>query len=181
LKIVSPDILHKSDAGGVKIKLRTENEIRQGFNAIIKNAAAFNPNADIRGVLVSSMAEDGVEVIIGTKYDDQFGPIIMYGLGGIMVEILKDVSFRVLPITPTNARRMIEQTKSYPILDGARGKPPLDKKSVRRLLMLCSEIAEAYPEIHEMDLNPVIVHEKGLSIVDARVILKSDDPPPLKG
>ena len=174
LKIVSPDILHKSDAGGVKIKLRTEKEIRQGFKEIIKNAAAFNPKADIRGVLVSSMAKEGVEVIIGTKYDDQFGPIIMYGLGGIMVEILQDVSFRVLPITPTNARRMIEQTKSYPILNGARGKPPLDKKSVRRLLMLCSEIAEAYPEIHEMDLNPVIVYEKGLSIVDARIILKSD-------
>ena len=177
LKIVSPDILHKSDAGGVKIKLRTEDEIRRGFKEIIENAAKFNPKADIRGVLVSSMAHAGVEVIIGTKYDDQFGPIIMYGLGGIMVEILKDVSFRVLPITPTNARRMIEQTKSYPILDGARGKPPLDKKSVRRLLMLCSEIAEAYPEIQEMDLNPVIVHEKGLSIVDARIILKKDEPP----
>ncbi|MEE4261531.1 MAG: acetate--CoA ligase family protein [Desulfobacteraceae bacterium] len=173
LKIVSPDILHKSDAGGVKIKLRTDKEIRQGFKEILKNAATFNPNADIRGVLVSSMANAGVEVIIGTKYDDQFGPIIMYGLGGIMVEILQDVSFRVLPITPTNARRMIEQTKSYPILNGARGKPPLDKKSVRRLLTLCSEIAEAYPEIHEMDLNPVIVYEKGLSIVDVRVILKT--------
>ena len=175
LKIVSPDILHKSDAGGVKINLRTEREIRQGFKDIIKNAAEFNPSADIRGVLVSSMAQDGVEVIIGTKYDDQFGPIIMYGLGGIMVEILKDVSFRVLPITPTTARKMIEQTKSYPILEGARGKPPLDKKSVRRLLMLCSEIVEAYPEIQEMDLNPVIVHKKGLSIVDARILLKAED------
>jgi acetyltransferase len=175
LKIVSPDILHKSDAGGVKIKLRTEMEIRQGFEEIIKNAAKFNPKADIRGVLVSPMANEGIEVIIGTKYDDQFGPIIMYGLGGIMVEILQDVSFRVLPITPPNARKMIEQTKSYPILNGARGKPPLDKKSVRRLLMLCSEIAVAYPEIHEMDLNPVIVHEEGLSIVDARIILKPED------
>ncbi len=176
LKIVSPDILHKSEAGGVKVKLQTEKEIRQGFKEIIENAAEFNPKADIRGVLVSSMAQGGVEVIIGTKYDDQFGPIIMYGLGGIMVEILKDVSFRVLPITPTTARKMIEATKSYPILDGARGKPPLDKKSVRRLLMLCSEIVEAYPEIHEMDLNPVIVHEKGLSIVDARILLKTEDP-----
>jgi len=175
LKIVSPDILHKSDAGGVKIKLDTEKEIRQGFEEIIKNAAQFNPNADIRGVLVSPMANEGVEIIIGTKYDDQFGPIIMYGLGGIMVEILQDLSFHVLPITSTNARKMIEQTKSFPILNGARGKPPLDKKSIRRLLTLCSEITEAYPQIHEMDLNPVIVHENGLSIVDARVILKSDD------
>jgi len=175
LKIVSPDILHKSDAGGVKIKLRTDREIRNGFGEIMKNARQYDPKADIRGVLVSPMAAQGVEVIIGTKYDDQFGPVIMYGLGGIMVEILKDVSFRVLPITPTNARKMIEQTKSYPILNGVRGKPPLDKQALRKLLMLCSEIVEAYPEILEMDLNPVIVYEKGLSIIDARIILKPEE------
>ena len=99
----------------------------------------------------------------------------MYGLGGIMVEILQDVSFRVLPITRTAARKMIEQTKSFPIINGARGNPLRDQKAIRRLLMLCSEIVVAYPEIEEMDLNPVIVHENGLSIVDARVILKSDD------
>jgi acetyltransferase len=175
LKIVSPDILHKSDAGGVRIKLRTEQEIRRAFDEIIKNARDFNPDADIRGVLAAPMAVEGVEIIIGTKYDDQFGPVIMYGLGGIMVEILKDVAFRVLPITPTDARKMIQETKSYPILNGARGKQPLDQKSIRKLLMLCSEIVEAYPDIEEMDLNPVIVHETGLSIVDARVILKEED------
>jgi acetyltransferase len=175
LKIVSPDILHKSDAGGVKIKLRSGKDVRKAFGEIMQSAQAFDPGANIRGVLVCPMAAEGVEVIIGTKYDDQFGPVIMYGLGGIMVEILKDVSFRVLPITPTNARKMIEQTKSYPILNGARGKPPLDTRALRKLLMLCSEIVESYPEILEMDLNPVIVHDKGLSIVDARVILKSDD------
>ena len=169
---MSPDILHKSDAGGVRIKLKTEKEIRTAFKEISKNARKYNPNADIRGMLVSPMANLGVEIIIGTKYDDQFGPVIMYGLGGIMVEIMKDVSFRVLPITRTTARKMIEQTKSFPILNGARGNPPLDQKSIRKLLMLCSEIVEAYPEIEEMDLNPVIVHEKGISIVDARVILK---------
>jgi acetyltransferase len=121
------------------------------------------------------MADEGVEVIIGTKYDDQFGPVIMYGLGGIMVEIIKDISFRVLPITRSAAKKMIEQTKSFPILNGARGNPLKDQKAIRGLLMLCSEIVEAYPQIEEMDLNPVIVHEKGLSIVDARVILRSDD------
>ncbi len=141
----------------------------------MENAKAFDANADIRGVLVCPMAADGVEVIIGTKYDDQFGPVIMYGLGGIMVEILQDVSFRVLPLTTANARKMIEQTRSYPILNGARGKPPLDKQTLRKLLVLCSEIVEAYPEILEMDLNPVIVHEKGLSIVDLRVILRADE------
>jgi acetyltransferase len=175
LKIVSPNILHKTEAGGVQVKLHTQKEVRQAYKDIIRNARNYNPDADIRGVLVSPMAAEGVEVIIGTKYDDQFGPVIMYGLGGIMVEILKDVSFRVIPLSPTGARKMIEETKSFPILNGSRGKPPLDKKAITKLLMLCSEIVEAYPQIAEMDLNPVIVHQKGLSIVDARIILKSDD------
>jgi acetyltransferase len=98
----------------------------------------------------------------------------MYGLGGIMVELLQDVAFRVLPISPTEARKMIEETKSFPILDGARGTPALDKKALRKLLMLCSDVVESYPQIEEMDLNPVIVHEKGVSVVDARIILKTE-------
>jgi len=174
LKIVSPDILHKSDAGGVRVNLKTEKAIRTAFKEIFINARQYNRMADIRGMLVSPMADEGVEVIIGTKYDDQFGPVIMYGLGGILVEIIKDVSFRVLPITRSAAKKMIEQTKSFPILNGARGNPPLDQKAIRKLLLLCSEIAVAYPDIEEMDLNPVIVHEKGLNVVDARVILKSE-------
>ena len=175
VKIVSPDILHKSDAGGVRIKLGSEKEIRSAYREILENSKKYDAKADIRGVLVSPMADEGVEVIIGTKIDDQFGPVIMYGLGGIMVEILKDVAFRVLPITPTDARKMTEETKSFPILDGIRGTPALDKKALRKLLMLCSDIVESYPQIDEMDLNPVIVHEKGVSIVDARIILKSQD------
>jgi acetate---CoA ligase (ADP-forming) len=174
LKIVSPDILHKSDAGGVKIKLSGENEIKSAFKEILKNAKRFDPNANIRGILVSPMAKEGPEVIIGTKIDDQFGPVIMYGLGGVMVEILKDVTFRVLPLSPIAAKKMIENTKSFPILDGVRGGPASDKKAIKKLLLLCSDIIEAYPEIEEMDLNPVIVHEKGLSIVDARIILKDE-------
>jgi acetyltransferase len=117
------------------------------------------------------MARKGVEIIIGTKIDDQFGPVIMYGLGGIMVEVLKDVAFRVLPLTRTSARKMMEETKSYPILNGIRGNPPYDKKALINLLLLCSDIIESYPEIREMDLNPVIVHENGLSLVDARIII----------
>ena len=177
LKIVSPDILHKSDAGGVKINLSKESEIRSAFKEIMQNAKKFDPKAKIKGILVSPMAKVGIEVIIGTKIDDQFGPIIMYGLGGVMVEILKDVSFRVLPISPTAAKRMIEETKSFPILDGVRGGPASDKTALKKLLLLCSEIIEAYPQIQEMDLNPVIVHEQGLSIVDARIILKKDSSP----
>jgi acetyltransferase len=174
LKIVSADILHKSDAGGVRTGLEREADIRRAFKEITDNARQYNPDADIRGMLVSPMAKSGVEVIIGTKYDDQFGPVIMYGLGGIMVEILKDVAFRVLPLTPSGARKLINETQSHPILDGARGTAPADKKALQKLLVLCSELVESYPEIEEMDLNPVIVHNKGLSIVDARIILKEE-------
>ncbi len=172
LKVVSPQILHKSDAGGVRIGLYGREQVRHAYDEIVANARRFDPAADIRGVLVSPMAAKGIEVIIGTKYDDQFGPVIMYGLGGVMVEILKDVSFRVLPLSPASARKMVEETKSFPILDGARGTPPSDKKAIRRMLLLCSEVIESYPEIAEMDLNPIIVYNTGLRIVDARIILK---------
>lgn len=172
LKIVSPDILHKSDAGGVKINLKTEGQIRIAYNEIMLNAKNYNPDADIIGILVTPMANSGLEVIVGTKIDDQFGPVIMYGLGGIMVEIMKDVTFWVLPISPTSARKMIGETRSSVILDGIRGQKGYDKKALKRILLLCSELIESYPEIQEMDLNPVILHHEGLDIVDARIILK---------
>ncbi len=175
LKIVSPDILHKSDAGGVKVNLKTEEEIRNAFSDIIANARVYKKNADIRGCLVSPMADRGVEVIIGTKVDDQFGPVIMFGLGGILVEVVKDVSFRVLPIAKNAAKEMISEIKSAPILDGVRGEAPVDKKPIIELLVKVSEIIEAYPEIQEMDLNPVIARHDGISIVDARIILTQED------
>lgn len=174
LKIVSPQILHKSDAGGVRLHLQKSKEIHQAFQEIIKNAKHYAPDADIKGILVSPMVEPGLEVIIGTKLDDQFGPIIMFGIGGIMVEILKDVSFRVLPISPVSSKKMIEEIRSAPILNGIRGQHPLDKKAIRRLLLFCSEIIEAYPDIQEMDLNPIMVYESGANIVDARIILKEE-------
>ena len=174
LKISSPDILHKSDAKGVILNLSNKKQVKKAFSDIMRNAKAYKADAQIEGVLVSPMVEKGVEIIIGTKIDDQFGPVIMYGLGGVLVEILKDVTFRVLPITRRTAQRMIEETKSYPILDGVRGEKPYDKKALVNLLLACSEIIEAYPQIHELDLNPVIVHHQGLSIVDARILLKSE-------
>ena len=174
LKIVSPDILHKSDAGGVKIDLETEDEIRMAFQKIMENAKTYKSDADIRGILVSPMAASGLEVIIGTKIDDLFGPVIMYGLGGIMVEIMKDVTFWVLPISERSARKMIEITRSSVILDGVRGQKPYDKKSLKKLLLICSELIEAYPDILEMDLNPVILNHNGLNVVDARIILKPE-------
>ncbi|MCJ8502516.1 acetate--CoA ligase family protein [Desulfatitalea alkaliphila] len=176
MKIVSPDILHKSDAGGVKLSLAGETDIRNAHAQILQNAKAFNSDADIRGVLVEPMIqEEGVEIIIGTKIDEQFGPVIMYGLGGIMVEILKDVAFRVLPISRLTARTMIEETLSAPILKGVRGTPPYDIKVLVNLLLMVSDIVEAYPDIEEMDINPVILHHKGASLADARIILKSGD------
>ncbi len=172
LKIASPDILHKSDAGGVKLGLQTEEQVRAAYRDIIKGARKFKKDADVRGCVVSPMAARGAEVIIGTKVDEQFGPVIMFGIGGILVEVLKDVSFRVLPITRTSARQMISEIKSAPILAGFRGKPPVDKNAIQDLLMTVNEVVEAYPEIHEMDLNPVIVRQEGLTVVDARIILK---------
>lgn len=172
MKIVSPDILHKSDADGVILNLKHKSEIEKAYARLIKNAKRFKPDADVRGVLISPMVPAGVEVIVGTKIDDQFGPVIMYGLGGVMVEILKDISFRVLPISRLSAQKMINETKSAPILDGVRGTARCDKKALIKLLLLISDVVEAYPEIEEMDLNPVIVHTSGLSIVDARIILR---------
>ena len=174
MKIVSPDILHKSDACGVRLNLKSEDEIRLSFQEIIKNAHNYKPSADIRGVLVAPMAAKGLEVIIGTKIDEQFGPVIMYGLGGIMVEIMKDVTFWVLPISHISAKKMIEDTRSSIILDGVRGQSGYDKRSLQRLLLMCSELIESYPEIEEMDLNPVILYDNGLDVVDARIILKKN-------
>jgi acetyltransferase len=172
MKIVSPDILHKSDAKGVRLNLKGKGDVEKAYARMMKDAKRFKPEADIRGVLMSPMVEPGVEVIIGTKIDDQFGPIIMYGLGGVMVEILKDISFRVLPISRLSAKTMIKETKSAPILEGIRGTSACDRKALIHLLLQVSDIIEAYPDIQEMDLNPVIVHDNGLSIVDARIILK---------
>ena len=172
MKIVSPQILHKSDAGGVIVNVQGKSKVRQAFSRLVENAARFDANAEIKGVLVEPMAATGIEIIIGTKIDEQFGPVIMYGLGGIMVEILKDVSFRVLPISRFTAKAMIEDTKSAPLLRGVRGTPPYDQKTLVNLMLLVSDMVESYPEIEEMDLNPIILHEKGATIVDARIILK---------
>lgn len=174
LKIASPQILHKSDANGVKLGLRKPEDIKNAYNEIIRNAKKYKKDADIKGCIVSPMAGDGVEVIIGTKIDAQFGPVIMFGVGGILVEVLKDVSFRVLPISRTAPQKMIKEIKSYSLLKGVRGRPPVDQTAICNLLLKVSEIIEAYPMIQEMDLNPVIVHEEGLTIVDTRIILKKE-------
>lgn len=172
MKIVSPDILHKSDAGGVMLNLHNDAEVKNAFSKIMTNAKQYDATADIRGILVTPMLKDGLEIIIGTKIDDQFGPVIMFGIGGVLVEVLKDVVFRVLPISRRSATQMMDEIRSSKLLGGFRGSRPRDRKAIVNLLLTVSEIIEAYPDIRELDLNPVLVHEEGLSIADARIILK---------
>ncbi len=172
MKVVSPDILHKTDAGGVVLGLRNEKAVREAYNAIINNCTDCHPEADIKGCLISKMADKGIETVIGMKTDDQFGPTVMFGLGGIMVSVMKDVAFQVVPASEYWAEAMVNEIKSSVIFDGFRGRPPSDKKALVQLIQKVSEVAQAYPSIREIDLNPVIVHNKGLTIVDARIILK---------
>ncbi|MFC1849598.1 acetate--CoA ligase family protein, partial [candidate division CSSED10-310 bacterium] len=170
MKVISPDIIHKSDAGGVLLNLN-ENTVEDAFKTILDNAQQYNKNADIQGCLICPMISKGIEMIIGTKNDPQFGPIIMFGLGGIFVEVMKDVVFRVIPLNQQTASTMITEIKAYPVINGGRGSLVVDKEKLTSILMTVSDIIEAYPEIAEMDLNPIIAHEQGISIVDARIIL----------
>jgi acyl-CoA synthetase (NDP forming) len=174
-KIVSPDILHKTDAGGIILNLKSDAEVKQAYEDIMKNAKAYKADAKIIGINVQEMARTGItEVIVGLTTDPQFGPALMFGLGGIFVEIYKDVSFRVCPITEYDAREMIEEIKAYPILNGFRGRPLGDVDTLVNILLKSSKLALEFPEIDQMDLNPIIVYEKGkgCAVVDARIILK---------
>jgi len=171
LKIVSPQVLHKSDAGGVLINVKDEDGVRKGYNKILENVKAHVPEAEITGILVQEMAPNGTEVIVGSTKDPTFGPTLMFGLGGIFVEILKDVSFRLAPITKTDAEEMVKEIKAYKILEGARGMPPADQETIVDILLATSKMLMECPEIKELDMNPVLVYEKGAKIVDARVIL----------
>ncbi len=175
LKIVSPDILHKSDAGGVKVNLKDENAVREAYQTILKNSVAYKADANIHGIAVQEMAPWGTEVILGSVNDPTFGPTVMFGLGGIFVEVLKDVTFRVTPVSPNQARQMIGEIRGAPILAGARGEKPRDRKALAEIIGKYSNmILDLADEISESDANPVLVYEegKGASVADARIILK---------
>jgi acetyltransferase len=174
LKICSPDISHKSDVGGVRLNLQTSGQVRKAFREIIRQAKESVPKADIQGCIVSPMVKPGTEVIVGTKIDPQFGPVIMFGIGGILVEVLKDVVFRVLPISRASAREMLHEIRSAPILNGVRGQASVDREALVDLVLAVADIIEAYPRIQEMDLNPVVLHPDGLTVVDARIVLKKN-------
>jgi acetyltransferase len=175
MKIVSPDILHKSDAGGVKVNIKDEAGVRDAYKTIMKNSKAYKANADIHGIAVQEMAPWGTEVILGSVNDVTFGPTMMFGLGGIFVEVLKDVTFRVAPVTANQAMRMIGEIRGAPILNGVRGEAPRDKEALAQTIADYSAmIYDLADEIAESDANPGLVYEagKGLKIADARVILK---------
>lgn len=171
LKIVSPDIVHKTDAGGVKVGLASPEAVGAAYEAIVANARNYKEDADIHGVMVTPMAEKGLEVIIGAVRDPQFGPVVMFGLGGVLVEIFRDVSFRVTPLTEADALAMVEEIKSAPLLKGYRGDSPKDTQALVQALLTVSQVMEENPQIKEIDLNPVFVYEKGIVAVDARIIL----------
>jgi len=171
MKIVSPDIIHKTDAGGVKLNIKDETEARLAYQEIISRAKKYNKGARISGVIVYPMIPQGTEIIIGMMKDPHFGPVAMFGLGGIFVEILKDISFRIIPTEERDAREMITEIKGYEILKGARGNPPRDIQAIEEVLMKISKLTMENPEINEIDLNPIFVFEKGLQVVDARMIL----------
>jgi len=174
MKIVSPDILHKSDIGGVKVGIREKSQVTRSFEDLISNAKRFMPEALILGVAVEEMVGPGKEVILGSSRDPSFGSLIMFGLGGIYVEVLKDISFRIAPLTLEDAESMIREVHSYTILKGVRGEEPSDLEAVKEALLRLSQLVTDFPEILEMDINPLMVlpSGKGAVVIDSRLTIK---------
>lgn len=173
MKIVSPDILHKTDIGGVKLNLMGDTAVRDTFDLLIYRASRYMPEAEIWGALVQEMVPQGKEVIIGINRDPQFGPLLLFGLGGIYVEALKDVSFRIAPIAGWEAEEMITEIRAYPLLRGFRGEKPSDLKAIAECILRVSQLAVDFPEIVELDINPLMVNEegKGAVAIDMRLVL----------
>jgi len=172
LKIASSDVVHKSDAGGVKLGLETADQVGEAYGEIMASIGKAFPDAKIQGVSVQSMARSGVEVIVGMSKDAQFGPVLMFGLGGVLVEILKDVSFRIVPLAKRDAAEMIREIKGYPLLEGYRGSEPVDVANLESMILKVSEFVDKNPDIKELDLNPVFAYGDGAVAVDARVVLE---------
>jgi acyl-CoA synthetase (NDP forming) len=171
LKISSPDIIHKSDMGGVALDIESEEELRERYVKMMSETKKRVPDARIEGVQVQEFIKGGKETILGMNLDTSFGPIIMFGLGGIYVEYLKDVSFRIAPITNLDAEEMVRSIRSYPLLSGVRGEEPVDIKTIENNLQRLSRLVEDFQEISEVDINPLIVFERGRCCiaVDARI------------
>jgi len=172
LKVMSAEVIHKSDAGGVKLRLENPSQVEKAYSAMMASVKAMYPKAKIDGVSVQKMARPGVEVIVGMSKDPQFGPVLMFGLGGVLVELLKDVAFRIVPVSKFDAAEMIREIKGFPMLTGFRGSEPADLKKLEKLIVDVSNFVEKHPEVKELDLNPVFAYKDGVSAVDARVVLE---------
>jgi acyl-CoA synthetase (NDP forming) len=171
LKIASPDVIHKSDVGGVRLHLTSLSQVSRAYGEIVVAVRSRVPEAVIDGVSVQPMAKPGIEVVAGLTRDPTFGPVVMFGLGGIFVEVLNDVAFRVVPLRPKDARAMIREIRGFPTLQGSRGAPPADLGALEGMLLTLSILAEQHQEIHEIDLNPVFAYPTGALAVDARILL----------
>ncbi|MFW5971740.1 MAG: acetate--CoA ligase family protein [Desulfovermiculus sp.] len=174
MKIVSPQILHKSDAGGVIVGIEGREEAEQSFETIMASARRYDPDARLEGVLVQKLAPAGQEVILGLNRYPIFGPLLMFGLGGVFVEVFKDVSFRLAPVGRNQARRMVRGIKSHKMLTGFRGREQADTETIEKLLVSLSNMAQNHPQIQEMDINPLMVHAQGqgATVADCRIILE---------
>jgi len=171
LKLISPHILHKSDAGCVQLNLNSKQEITKAYHDILKNAGGVNPDAQVEGFLVQEMIDHGHEVIVGLATDQTFGKIILFGLGGIFVEILRDVAMRKIPITSSDAQDMIEEIRGFKVLQGVRGKEPANLNLLQEILLKASRLGLEIEEIEEMDLNPIFVSSHSALVADSRIII----------
>lgn len=173
VKIASPDILHKSEAKGVKVGIGSELELRQAFGEVTNNARAHNPRANILGVTIQEYLPPAREVIVGALQDRSFGATVMFGLGGVWVEVLKDISFRLAPVSAEDAREMIQEIKGYPVLAGIRGAPPADVEALVGIIQKVGQLAHEFPEITELDINPIFTFDagKGAVAADARIVI----------
>lgn len=174
LKISSVDITHKSDAGGVKVNLKDKAEVENAFDEIMASCRAAYPEAKIEGVAVQGMAKMGTEIIMGMIKDPSFGPVVMFGLGGVLVEVLQDVSFRIVPIETIDAEEMIGEIQGKKLLEGYRGHDPADIPCLRDMLVKLSDFVDRTPGIEEIDMNPVFAYKEGAAVVDARIILSAE-------
>ena len=171
MKIVSADAIHKTDVGGVRLDIGNSTQAGKAYSSIIASVKERVPGAKIEGVSVQKMAEPGVEIIIGMMRDPQFGPVLMFGLGGILVEVLKDVSFRLIPLEQADAAEMIRDIKGYALLQGYRGQPPVNLTALEEIILKVSDFIEKNPDIEELDINPLIATADGVIAVDARLII----------
>lgn len=172
MKIISPDILHKSDAGAIRLNLKTTADVKAAFEQVMKSSKEYRKDARIEGVLIEQMAPKGIETIVGMRKDPQFGPLIMFGLGGIYVELFTDIAFRLAPLNEMDARAMIRETRAGKLLSGLRGQAPADVDAVVSVILRLAKLATDFPGISEIEINPLVVLEKGALALDARAILK---------